>query len=471
MSLTCQRGAALGEEARKKSVFDYMSQKDKERLEAFAAAVKSGEVPVPGAPPPSRSEALAPQPPPVPTSIEVPPLSPRTASAALKGFIPFGDDVDKQDRYRSYLSSQCLNTTTPNPALLPNKPLNEQQRELNEFQKSGQMFKPMSFAMSNRFTSASATLALSDNKVSQSGLYVPDPNAVAAEADEVTKMEIELTPRQRAAKNGMYGTMTRTVTDFYPVKLLCKRYGVADPHPGGVKAKHGAGGESGLGLPTELGAPLKTDISWTDKFIHVPGAEAVTNPDPEAEASAPVSSKPKSIGEVGMAEDENQGKDTLTYTKPSIDIFKAIFASDDEGESDEEDDEVPFVVPSRLAQPKHTAADLNDKPVDLANFKPVFQSRGAEKEEKKGKDKDKKKKKDKKRKGMLTFDMDEGEGSGEVDEAAERERKEKKRRKREEEAKAQEVANDGEDEWVEKPVTAAAPSTAGPERRSAADFM
>ena len=42
-----------------------------------------------------------------------------------------------------------------------------------------------------------------------------------------------------------------------------------------------------------------------------------------------------------MAEDVNQGREILTYTKPSIDIFMAIFASDDEDDDESDDDEAP----------------------------------------------------------------------------------------------------------------------------------
>ena len=44
---------------------------------------------------------------------------------------------------------------------------------------------------------------------------------------------------------------------------------------------------------------------------------------------------PRSLDNVGLGEDESQGRDTLTYVRPSMDIFKAIFANDDESDDEE----------------------------------------------------------------------------------------------------------------------------------------
>ena len=84
-----------------------------------------------------------------------------------------------------------------------------------------------------------------------------------------------------------------------------------------------------------------------------------------------------------MAEDVNQGRDTLSYTKPSIDIFKAIFASDDEDDDEEEDvGEAGKAIQGSTVTPQvsnGTAARridpfpvANEGPVDMATFKPVF---------------------------------------------------------------------------------------------------
>jgi G patch domain-containing protein 1 len=159
-----------------------------------------------------------------------------------------------------------------------------------------------------------------------------------------------------------------------------------------------------------------------------------------------------------MPGDANQGRDTLTYTKPSIDIFKAIFASDDESDDEDDDDaaggnakgraaaddNVPASVlierqnAKRAADRKRKLEEEREKamrqegPVDLATFKPVFQRRVARADDTDAADpekqggsasadaegatgdasKKKKRKKDK-RKGVLSFHVDEAEDGGE----------------------------------------------------------
>ena len=85
----------------------------------------------------------------------------------------------------------------------------------------------MSYALSSRFTSGSASLANSDMKQPKAGLHIYDAEKAAAEMEKPKTAEVEvaqnLNPMQQAASEGMYGSITRTVRDFYPIKLLCKR--------------------------------------------------------------------------------------------------------------------------------------------------------------------------------------------------------------------------------------------------------
>jgi G patch domain-containing protein 1 len=77
----------------------------------------------------------------------------------------------------------------------------------------------MSKLMASRFTSASTSSPPnSDGSTTPTGkAYVPAP-----------KIE---DPAVEAAKMNMYGRLTRSVTDFFPTRLLCKRFNVKDPHP------------------------------------------------------------------------------------------------------------------------------------------------------------------------------------------------------------------------------------------------
>ena len=464
-----QRGDALGEEPRiskAKSVFEYMSEKEKERLASILAAAKEG-------PPPAllttQEVVKEEQVPGVPASeVEIPPLSPRTASSALKGYMPYNDDLEKQDRYRTYLVSQTYNTKEPNPTLKPGASFDAINKELDDFASSARIFKPMAFAMSSRFTSGSASLATSDLKQAKPGLHVYDATKAKIEAEQkkepVPEVKKAMTPREQAADMGQYGRLTREVTEFYPVKLLCKRFGVADPHPEGKPEA----ANTGSNTPSNgfEGAPLpKNDASWASAFVHKSGEEQATTPLPDEDVGERA---PRTMAEVGMADDVNQGRDTLTYTKPSMDIFKAIFASDDE-DSDDEEEEVD--VKPTIPAPRMTADPFppkrNEVPLaadDLSAFKPVYRKAA----DPSAGDSDKKKKKDKKkRKGVLSFEVgDEGEEGA-------AESKEDRRKKRKEVNSSALLMEDGTEpvqveEWVEK---TGIPAARAAHRKGAADFM
>nr|XP_019003730.1 G patch domain-containing protein 1 [Kwoniella mangroviensis CBS 8507]OCF67191.1 G patch domain-containing protein 1 [Kwoniella mangroviensis CBS 8507] len=488
-----QRGAALGEEQRTskaKSVFEYMSSKDRERLASIAStAAQPPSQSLSLQAPPEEEEVMAP----AATEVDIPPLSPRTASAALKGFIPYGDDLEKQDRYKSYLTSQTYNTTEPDP-ILKKGTFEEINKELRDFSSSARIFRPMSYAMSNRFTSGSSSLAVSDLKQAKPGLHIFDAEKAKLDLElgkpkvaEVVEAKKNLTPREQAAANGMYGKMTRETRNWYPTKLICRRWSVKDPHPEGdpnlgKDQKNTSNGNNALEtmrLPTN-------DASWESKFIHQPTtpttststAATSTNEGSGTVGDTEVEKQPTNISEVGMANDINQGRDILTYEKPSIDIFKAIFASDDEDEDDDEEEEdkgLPGAESNQGVVRKEESSEAaryedpfpvkEEGPVDIQTFKPVFTLRKEDNTDLKKKDKEKKKEKSKKRKGVLSFDVgDEGE-----DEDVQREEKKKKKKERDRNrTDGSKTANEGGDEeWVEKP--SVVPRLVG--RKGAADFM
>lgn len=413
-SLThAQRGQALGENTRAAnaaSVWDYMSEKDRERLAAVAAQARRATVP----PPALSMEAEPEVTPERATGVYIPPLSPRTASSALQGFMPFADDLEKQERYRSYLISQQHNTKQPSPRLLPSSNTEEVNKELASFAASARIFKPMSYAMSSRFTSGSSALAASDMKQARPGLHLFDASkgpqfAKASEAEfEVKK---ELSPREQAAHDGRYGAQTRVVKEFFPEKLVCKRFHVSDPHPEGKPDSSGPSTpKAGYGLDSIL---PKNDAAWEPHFVHQAGTDQENTPPSLVEEVG--ERKPGSIAEVGMADDINQGRDTLTYTKPDINIFKAIFASDDEGDDEDEDDVPQPRVTAEEDERPHDPFPVVDTPLDYSTFKPVFKRGGGGNRtggHKIEEQTEKKKKKDrKKRKGVLSFDVEEDEGA------------------------------------------------------------
>ena len=93
---------------------------------------------------------------------------------------------------------------------------NEWNHELSEFVRAAMVFKPMSRLMATRFISSSSTI-LPGSDPSTPLISVP-----------VEKPE---DPAVAAAKINMYGYLTRSTTEFYPTRLLCKRFNIKDPHP------------------------------------------------------------------------------------------------------------------------------------------------------------------------------------------------------------------------------------------------
>ena len=96
----------------------------------------------------------------------------------------------------------------------------EWNKEVSEFVRAAMVFKPMSRLMASRFTSSSSSIlpGSSDSKTPLISLPVEKPED----------------PAEAAAKINMYGYLTRSTTEFFPTRLLCKRFNVKDPHPVGA---------------------------------------------------------------------------------------------------------------------------------------------------------------------------------------------------------------------------------------------
>jgi G patch domain-containing protein 1 len=403
--------------------------------------------------------------------------------------MPFTNDPAKQARYVAYLRSQ---STPDHPELLPpelpGQTSEAYRKELSDYSKSAGIFKPVSGAMASRFTTA-AVVDLGPNAVE--GLHQPtyevEPTAIPQQEEkeqekEARKREEEVQgSKAHAARTGMFGTLTREVMPWQPSRLLCKRFGVKDPNPD---------------ITTDTPMP---GASWNQNT----GDNSWKAEEPLAEADLPTatgyaSASPSTAGRrtardlenIGLGEDDSQGRDTLTYVRPSMDIFKAIFASDDEEDSDEEPEggggqetgaPLADAGPSMLlkgqptensdsgALPAHlriqdtakpvptyepqSAAErpkADTEPVDVATFRPVFVPRGEReiprlKDKKEGgrggKDK-------KKAKAIVSFEDDEG-AALVIAPHADKEDARKKKKRRKEKGNGE---GGGEVEmWVEKP--------------------
>jgi G patch domain-containing protein 1 len=423
-----------------RSVFEYLSEKDRERLKNIAATGKtqpSASASTPAASSPSTS-----------ATITIPRTEPHIAQAALRGFQPFTSDPTKQARYTAYLLSQAQqDSSAPQIKPAPGQPIDQFNKELEDYAKAALLFKPMSGAMAGRFTSAAV---IEHGPKIKEGLHTPSQEELAEkeqqEAQQAREAEEKISPKAHAAKMGMYGPLTREVVSWQPARLLCKRFGVKDPNPP---------------PDVEAAAPPKAGPS-SAAFAQSSNTHASASSKDET-APAQQDGGPRKLENIGLGEDETQGQDTLTYQRPAMDIFKAIFASDSE-DSDEEDEveekedekgdekEACAVVPEpstallitngEESVAPTTVPVTDDGPVDMSTFKPTFIPR-------EGKSKEKKEKKKKEKKGVLvSFEIDES-GPAIVPQKPPKDKDRPKKKKRKEKEK-REDENEDEGMWVEK---------------------
>lgn len=209
------RASILGETALPgKSVFDYLSPAARSRI---ASATKNPNLP------PALDEAHSLLPPPSPHSL-IPPLSPTTAHAALKrgtaGWTPYADDPQKLSRYRIFLETRA--SLAPPDTLPPRAPgasTDDWVKEMQEFAHAAHIFRPVSGLMATRFTSSSSTPKVGSDAHGNDA----EPQLLMQQGEKVQD------PAMQAAAVGMYGPLTRSVVDFFPSRLLCKRFNVPPP--------------------------------------------------------------------------------------------------------------------------------------------------------------------------------------------------------------------------------------------------
>jgi len=331
-----------------RSVFDFMSKKDRERLQNIASGL-------PAQPPTTPS---------APLTIKMPHTEPHIAQAALRGFQPFSSDMVKQERYNIYLESQ-LGTDAAGPPLTPSpeQRIDGFNKEVEDYAKAALLFKPISGAMAGRFTSAAV---VERGPKIHEGLHTPSQEEVEAKEEERREEEeAKISPKAHAAKMGMYDPLTREIQPWQPARLLFKRFGVKDPTPV-VETLAPQDGASG------------SKLSWQAEE----SAESASGPPGAGEGSMGSMGSnrdgPKDLTNVELGEDDDQGRDMLTYERPTMDVFKAIFASDEEDSDEEvvEKDEEPPAEPRNDAAPNVMGdpppPPLEPEVVDLNKFKPTF---------------------------------------------------------------------------------------------------
>ena len=305
------------------------------------------------------------------------------------------------------------------------------------FENTASLFKPISGAMAGRFTSAAV---VDFGPKVHEGLHTPSHEEIAAkEAQQRKEEEDKISPKAHAAKMGMFGPLTRETQPWQPASRLCKRFGVKVPE-----------------LPPDMPSEASSSKAGPSFSLFEQTFPAPVEKDQIVPVQKP--DGPRDLANIGLGEDETQGQDTLTYERPSMDIFKAIFASDDEDSDDEQEKEEPEPEePPDLPTNRSSLVGLvtDDRPVDLSTFKPTFipregKSKHKEKskeksKEKEKKEKEKKEKKEKKGVVLVSFAMDD-DGTEATQPKQSKDRPKKKRKDKKESEGDNDVAM-----WVDKP--------------------
>jgi G patch domain-containing protein 1 len=319
------RAALLGEETLPgKSVFDFLSPSARARIVAVSG--KSNLPPAGGEKAPQGYEMT------VEEQLKnlqdsVPHLDASVAMQALArgvgGWMPYAEDEAKRSRYRAYLETQA-GTRESLPLREKNMTKDEWIIEMQEFAQAAQVFKPVNGLIASRFTSSS---------LQPQG--TPDTGSGTSIDSLLTKPAAKPEdPAEAAAKLGMFGPMTRSIQNFYPTRLLCKRFNVkppaiVQPEPGDDASQHGAPKAPSFqsyGFQT----PPNADV--------VPVAKPVerqrlleSGPPHRAGLEIQATNTGKAKEEVPVVVDVERN-DALEAGRPGQAVFKAIFGSDDESE-------------------------------------------------------------------------------------------------------------------------------------------
>lgn len=301
-----KRAAALGEQQLPgKSIFDFMSKEARDKL---VTATGRSNLPM------ARGEAA-------PEGWQrsdadkqrslwdlVPKLDSTVAASALQrgtsGWMPYAEDEAKRARYRSFLES-CSGQRDALPERVKGSTIDEWTKEMREFAQAAEVFKPISGLMASRFTSSSSAPRLATDTASSS-------------SERPTKSE---DPAEAAAKIGMFGPMTRTRVQFYPTRLLCKRFNVKAPahaDPG-----NGPTGDSGVVADSRLDvvSQNKMDQMMRETWSQPTNASAENN----VTSAEPV--QPQAKPQVNVEVNE-----AIEAERPGDAVFKAIFGSESEDE-------------------------------------------------------------------------------------------------------------------------------------------
>ncbi|KAH0544091.1 hypothetical protein FGG08_001709 [Glutinoglossum americanum] len=246
----------------------------------------------------------------------------------IGGWMPYAEDEGKRARYRIFLEVRAkLRDGLPERATGMSK--DDWVKELKEFAHAAQIFRPMTGMMATRFTSSSSQPKLASD--------APEPESLLRQAKPED-------PAEAAAKVGMYGPMTRSVMQFFPTRLLCKRFNVKPPVHVQQDTADDQGHDQSRGSQTHSSSTLpgaKLEILSKSSLDDMIREASGRNYDREAER---LDGAPSGSGDIATADTPGAARkvvvvdaernEALEGERAGDAVFKAIFGSDDEDDDD-----------------------------------------------------------------------------------------------------------------------------------------
>ena len=322
------RAALLGEtQLPGKSVFDFLTPDARSRI---ASATNNQNLP------PALGEASKSSSSSQPKTLQslIPNLDQDTAMTALgrgtAGWMPYAEDPAKRARYRAFLEIRAgLRPEGSLPDRPPGTTNDEWVVELNEFARAAQIFKPMTGTMATRFTSSTSApkLAADNVKLDNTTDSVGEPQLLAKPVGKAK------TPAEEAAAVGMYGPLTRSVENFYPTRLLCKRFNVQPPAHVQVDPGKAPPGSDAVGNSVSSTALSQRRLELVGKKdmdelrMSGSGARDLVQSLVVNEGNTGDEARQSEAGAVVVDPDRNEA---LEQERPGEAVFKAIFGSDSE---------------------------------------------------------------------------------------------------------------------------------------------
>lgn len=325
------RAALLGETLLpSKSVFDYLNPNARARI---ASATNNPNLP----PALGEADAHVSSSHPRTLSSLIPSLAKETALTALSrgtaGWMPYAEDPSKRSRYRLFLELCAgLRPEGSLPDRAPGASNDDWVNEMNEFAHAAQIFKPVTGMMASRFTSSSSAPKLAPDNVTSEG-----STDAMGDAQLLTHPTAKAkTPAEEAAAVGMYGPLTRSVENFYPTRLLCKRFNIKPPahvqvDPGDVPPEQ------------RTGAPPPTrSTAMPQKRLELVGKRDMDELRMSGGGMRSVGVKVEDEGDSAGDRGGGQGQgreevvvdpewnEAIEKERPGDEIFRAIFGSDSE---------------------------------------------------------------------------------------------------------------------------------------------